>query len=206
MSKRPGNGKGLSPQQARFVEAYLADPSMNVQAAMRVAGYGDGFIRGHSHRMLDRPAVKVAVEAAIAARSRRTQITQDDVLRELYIILTSDVRNFHVDDEGQLVLREGVPDWAWRAVSSVKHKIRTFTDDNGNTETNREIEFRLWDKTSATKQVGEHLGMYLKKIEHKLPEGGGVLAVPMPVDPAQWAEIAAAQQRALTAGRATKTE
>lgn len=81
MSKRPGNGKGLSPQQARFVEAYLADPAMNVKAAMRVAGYGDKYVRGHCHEMLSNPAIRDAVSVEIAARSARTQITQDYVLQ-----------------------------------------------------------------------------------------------------------------------------
>lgn len=108
---------------------------------------------------MQKPAIRDAIREQQSARSARVQLAADDLLEELAVIVKSDVRHFLVDDDGTLTLRDGVPDRAWRAVSSVKHKIRTFTDDDGRTETNREIEFRLWDKNTAIKTAREHLGL-----------------------------------------------
>ena len=188
---RPSSSHELTAKQARFVALYLADPALNAQHAAMAAGYAPTTAAA---RLMNRPPVQAAIAKGMQARSDRTQITQDDVLKELMVIMTSDVRNFEVDADGDLILREGVPDHAWRAVQSVKR--RTTVGVGGTTH---EIEVRLWDKTAATKQAGEHLGMYIKKHELTVPEGGGVLAVPMPIDAAQWGEIAAAQQRQLTA-------
>lgn len=189
----------LTHLQQRFVDEYLATNPLNARIAAERAGYSPGVVKSQSARLLDVPKIADAVRAGMAARTERTKITADDVLRELYVLLTSDVRNYHVQDDGTLVLRDGVPDSAWRAVSSVKHKVRV-TDDG---ETLREIEFRLWDKTAATKQLGEHLGMFLKKVEIDIPKGGGVLAVPVLQDVTQWAELAEQQQRALMRGHET---
>lgn len=59
------------------------------------------------------------------------------------------------------------------------------------------IEVKLHSQTEALLALGKHLGLFVEKHEIKLPEGTGVLAVPIPVDAAQWAATAAAQQAAL---------
>ena len=202
MRRRPAKQKPrtnktrLTAMQQRFVSALISDPDMIVTNAMRAAGYTEKTATRAQHTIVEVPAVREAIMAEMAARSARTHITQDEVLRELHLILTSDVRNFNVSDDGTLTLREGVPEAAWRAVSSVKHRIRTTNEG----DTIREIEFRLWDKTAATRQVGEHLGMYLKKVEHSgevRHAVAGVMVVPGPIDAAQWAINAQAQQQAL---------
>ena len=87
----------------------------------------------------------------------------------------SDVRDFCVDHEGQLVLRDGTPDDAWRAVSSVKHKIRTFTDQGGNTEVTREVELKLWDKNTALEKLAKRNRYYPpEKLELTGKDGGPV--------------------------------
>lgn len=50
----------------------------------------------------------------------------------------------------------------------------------------------------ALELLGKHLKMFTEKLEHSVPEGSGVLAVPVPVDASVWAKAAALQQAALT--------
>lgn len=45
--------------------------------------------------------------------------------------------------------------------------------------------------------LGKHLAMFTEKHEVSVPQGTGVLAVPIPVTPGQWAEMAAKQQATL---------
>jgi len=174
----------LTPKQEAFVAEYLVDLSAT-QAAIR-AGYSPKRADAIGYENLRKPEIAAAIAAAQAERAERVEVTADRILRELAILGFSDVRNFLVDDTGQLYLREGAPEEAWRAVSSVKHKIRSFTTDAG-TETTREIEFRMWDKNAALEKMAKHIRFYPpEKLEHSGPEGAPVAlrVVHEVVDPA----------------------
>lgn len=192
----------MNPRQTRFVAEYLVDLNAT-QAAIR-AGYNPKTAYSIGHRLLTRnPEIGPAVAKAMEERGKRVEITQDSVLREIAIMLRSDVRNFMVDpDTGELVLADGAPDEAWRAVSSVKHRTTSFGRGDDKT-TERTIEFRLWDKPAAALMAGKHLAMFTEKHEVTLPPGSGVLAVPVALDAAQWAAGAVVQQAALVARPAT---
>lgn len=164
----------LTPKQERFVSEYLVDLNAT-QAAVR-AGYSAKTAKAIGAENLTKPAIQSAVTAAMAERSRRTEITQDAVLTELAILLRSDVRHFRVDEQtGALVLSDGAPDSAWRAVSSVKHR-RTVSGHGKDRETTYEVEYRLWDKPAAVKMAGQHLAMFTDKQEIT-GAAGGPLAV-----------------------------
>lgn len=102
----------------------------------------------------------------MAARSERVQISQDDVLREILLIMKSDIRHYDVDEDQQLIVKEGVPDSAGRAVSSFKRRIRYDYSAEGAPTKITETEVRLWSKTSAIEHAAKHLGMLTQKIEH----------------------------------------
>lgn len=147
----------LTPRQEAFVAEYLLDLNAT-QAAIR-AGYSPKRADATGYENLRKPEIAAAIAAAQAERAERVEVTADQILRELLLIGLSDVRNYEVDHDGRLKLRDGAPDAAWRAVSSVKHKIRSFTTDAG-TETTREIEFRLWDKNVALEKIAKHTRWY----------------------------------------------
>lgn len=165
----------LTPKQEAFVREYLVDLNAT-QAAIR-AGYSAKTAEAIGRENLGKPRIAERIEAAVSARNQRTEVTADRVLRELAILGFSDVRHFAVDHDGTLKLVEGAPDDAWRAVSSVKHKIRTFRDDNGNTETNREIEFRMWDKNAALEKIAKHIRFYPPEKLELTGENGGPVQV-----------------------------
>lgn len=171
----------LTPRQDAFVREYLIDLNAT-QAAIR-AGYSAKTAKVQGARLLTNVDIADAIVAGQSTRSERTEITADRVLRELGIIGFSDVRNFAVDDKGTLTLVADAPDEAWRAVSSVKHKIRTFTDRDGNAETNREIEFRLWDKPTALEKIAKHIRFYPpEQMEVTGKDGGPVRVAGADVD------------------------
>lgn len=145
---------GLSPKQQRFIEEYLVDLNAS-QAALR-AGYSARTAFRSGIENMQKPAIKAAISEAQARRAERVGITQDQVLVEFGIVSFSDVRNYVIDNQGNVQLAEGAPDCAMRAVSSIKKKIIPVGEGKHAYET----EIRLWNKPAGLRMVGEHLGMF----------------------------------------------
>lgn len=157
----------LTPKQARFVEEYLVDLNAT-QAAIR-ARYSAKSAARIGVELLNKTHVAEAIAAAMAERSKRTEVTADRVLLELARIGFSDVmQHYEVDEFGRLSLAADAPDGASAAVSSIKRKTRTFTRD-GDTEVTHEVEYKLWDKNTALASLGKHLGLF--------KEGAGLVDV-----------------------------
>jgi phage terminase small subunit len=72
----------LTLKQERFVQEYLLDMNAT-QAAIR-AGYSPKTVRKNVARLKANEGVQAAIETALAKRSERTEITQDDVLKGLH--------------------------------------------------------------------------------------------------------------------------
>jgi len=157
---------GLTPKQASFCEEYLIDLNAS-QAAIR-AGYSTKNTSSIAAQLMSKTKVRNAIAREMAARSRRTGITQDRVLRELArvaFVNPSDVINF---DTGTVKEDAGADDLA--AVSSCKVKTMSMGEDGDMVE--REI--KLNDKIKALDLLGKHLGMY--------PDGKGTIHVTVPGD------------------------
>lgn len=156
--------KPLTPKQQRFVEEYLVD--LNAAAAARRAGYSEAAARDIGAENLTKPNILAAIEAAKAARSRRTEVTADRVLLELARVGFSDigeVLNFSGTD---LSLRPAaeIPEDARRAIASIK--VRRSVLGSGDEAREVEVvEFRLHDKLSALEKAGKHIGMWPNKLD-----------------------------------------
>jgi phage terminase small subunit len=157
-----------NPRHERFAQEYLVD--LNAAAAYRRTYPRSGVKASEvsGHQLLRNAKVAARVAELQAERGQRVGISADEVLRELKTLLHSDVRDFEVDHQGQLTLRPGAPDEAWKAVASVKHRIITRGKDD-DLETVREIEFRLWDKPKSVTLGMQHLCLVLTR--HANPDG-----------------------------------
>lgn len=82
---------GLTPKQAAFVSEYLVDLNAT-QAAIR-AGYSARTANEQAARLLANVSVSAAIATAMAARSERTEITQDMVLERWWAIATADAND-----------------------------------------------------------------------------------------------------------------
>lgn len=156
--KRPPSPRtrALNARQQRFVEEYLVDLCAT-QAAIR-AGYSEKTAGVQAHKLLKIAEIATQISEAQEKRSRRVELTADDVLRELALLAISDVTHYEVDGVGNLTVKDGVPREALRAVSSIKW--RSSTDQEGNTHVDTEI--KLWNKPKALELTGKHLGMFEK--------------------------------------------
>lgn len=151
---------GLSDQQRRFADGILKGKSQ--REAYESAGYK---ARGDSADSKAARLVRNGKVAAYLAEKRQklekeTEITVERVLRELAIVGFSDHEHYEADARGNLRLAAGVSPHASRAISSIKRKVRTFTDEDGNTEESVEVEYKLWNKNQALDSIGKHLGMF----------------------------------------------
>lgn len=81
---------GLSEKQKAFVEQYLIDMNAT-QAAIR-AKYNPRTARQIGTENLAKPAIKAAIDAAIAKRNERLRMSQDDVVRMWETLSSTDPR------------------------------------------------------------------------------------------------------------------
>ncbi len=78
----------LTPKQKRFVAEYLVD--LNATAAARRAGYSAKTADRIGPELLGKTCVSEAIQQAIREREKRTEITQDMVLRIIFTSGSSD--------------------------------------------------------------------------------------------------------------------
>jgi phage terminase small subunit len=142
----------LTLRQQRFVEEYLRDCNGR-QAAIR-AGYSVKTAEVQASENLRIPNVQAALAAAMAARSQRTQITADSVLREIAVLAMSNIQDFEIDDHGNVGLRPGAPPEAMRAVQSLRKKVWQSAEG-----TMVEVELKLHAKAPPLRMAAEHLGL-----------------------------------------------
>lgn len=145
----------LTAKQKIFADEYLID--LNATRAYKVAYprvKKDETARANSSRMLTNANVAVYVEKRMKDREKRTEITQDMVLKELAKIGFANVTDY-VTIEGPYVKvkqTEDMPPDKLGAIAGIKEGA------NG-------IEIKLNDKGKALELIGRHLGMFKDKLE-----------------------------------------
>lgn len=163
--------KKLTPKQRRFVAEYLIDLNAT-QAAIR-AGYSKraaGQIGGEN---LKKHEIADAVQKAQEKRSKRTEITQDRVLRELAKIGFSDIRKvvrwgnteLHVvagEDEN----KEPVPYHGLALTAADEIDDDTAAAIAEVSEGREGLKIKLHDKRGALVDIGRHLGMFTDRVDH----------------------------------------
>lgn len=169
MGKMRGDPE-LNPRQARFVAEYLLDLNAT-QAAIR-AGYSPETANQQASRLLAHAKVANAIAKGKAARSRRTEITQDRVLLELARIAFADPRDYFVWGPRGVVVKPSttLTDEQAPAVAEVSQTItgiETTIDDTGKEVTSPlgTIRVKLADKQAALALLAKHVGGFVDRVE-----------------------------------------
>ncbi len=136
----------LTEKQKRFVLEYLVD--LNATAAAKRAGYKDPNI---GRQLITKNNVSAAVQKAMAERQKRTEITQDMVVRELAKVAFAN-GTFYARVTGggaqvELTDTEALTEDQRAAVSGIK-------------EGRFGIEVSTYDKVRALELLGRHLGVF----------------------------------------------
>lgn len=128
--RKPQKKLGALPVRALlFVKEYLIDLN-GAQAAIR-AGYSEKCAKEQAARLLTNANVKELVEAGMAERAKRTEITADMVLAHWWKIATADPRKLveYIRDSCRYCY--GVDNqYHWSSVAEFVAAVTKFNDDN----------------------------------------------------------------------------
>ncbi len=164
----------LTNKQKKFCDEYLIDLNVT-QAAIR-SGYSKKYAMAHAYELLDKPKIKEYIDKKIKDREKRTEITQDFVLKELYAIAKSNGSNYAevvkksymkpvYDEQGNKIGEEEV---FYKDVEIKETKDLTTNEKKAITaikNTKFGISVETADKVKALELLGRHLGMFKDKVE-----------------------------------------
>jgi phage terminase small subunit len=150
---------GLTVRQARFVEAYLADPVGSRAAS--AAGYSRG--SEQAMRLLRRPNVRAAIAARQASVMAKTDLTAAKVLETLHSIATMDMRGFYRED-GTLKQPQEWTAAQGVGVSSLDVVKRNLTSGDGQVDTVFKV--KLCDRVRALESLAKHFGLLVDRVDH----------------------------------------
>nr|WP_325191353.1 terminase small subunit [uncultured Selenomonas sp.] len=162
----------LTPKQMRFVDEYLVDFNAT-QAAIR-AGYSPKTAAAAAARLLR----NVNIQAEIARRQkdlqRRTEISQDRVVKELARIAFADASDYACIETYMYENKDGTLS-PLQAVSPKDTGV--LSDDQraaiaGIKQGANGIEIKLHDKIKALELLGRHIGMFNDKLSLSGSDGG----------------------------------
>jgi phage terminase small subunit len=156
----------LTDKQQRFVAEYLID--LNATQAATRAGYSRKTANEQGARLLAKVSVRYAIEEAMKAREKRTNITQDRVLQELSRIAFFDIRKLYRED-GSMKAPHELDDDAAAVLAGIDVIEQQTVDVDGEGNVTRSPTLtkkaKVFDKGGALTLAMRHLGMLTDKTE-----------------------------------------
>lgn len=147
----------LTPKQKRFVAEYLVD--LNATAAAIRAGYSKKTAEVIGYENLRKPQIEAAINQAIQEREKRTEITQDMVLRETAKLAFFDIRKMF-DENGKPLDISKLDDAT--AAALVGLDVQDVTDQDGD-YVGYVKKYKMADKIKALELLGKHFGAWEPK-------------------------------------------
>lgn len=141
----------LTPKQERFCEEYLIDLNAT-QAAIR-AGYSANTAREQGAQNLSKLNIQEKIAELQAERSKRTEITQDCVVKELAAVAFAKATDYACIESNTVFIKPTAELTPVQRAAIVGIK-----------QTQSGIEIKL-DKIRALEMLGRHLGMFNDKLE-----------------------------------------
>lgn len=162
----------LTPKQKLFVDEYLVD--LNATRAYKVAGYSvksDNAAAVEGHKLLRNPKIEIYLKERMNDREKRTEITQDKVLKELAKIGFADIKDFLEYRTAKTVVthdEDGEPVIDYQQIIDVidSKDVDTSVIQEVSIGKDGTFKFKLYDKQKALVDIGKHLGMFVDKVEH----------------------------------------
>lgn len=163
----------LNERQRRFVDEYLID--LNATKAAIRAGYSAKTARQIGQQNLSKLDIQEAIAEAMKSREKRTEVSQDKVLRELAKIGFANMADYMkagADGDPYLDFSKLTKD---QAAALVEVTVEDFKDGRGEDARDvRRVKFKLADKRAALVDIGKHLGMFKDRVEFTGKDGGPV--------------------------------
>lgn len=155
----------MTDAQKRFCDEYLID--LNATRAYKVA-YSrckkDETANVNGSKLLRNAKVQEYISAKQKEIEKRTEVTQDMVIKELAKIAFLDIRKLYTEN-GQLKNVADIDGDTAGAISSLEtlEEYEGYGNDREKIGDTQKV--RLLDKTKALELLGKHLGMFKDKVE-----------------------------------------
>ena len=160
----------MTDAQKRFCDEYLID--LNATRAYKVAYPNckkDETAKSAGSRLLTKVNVQNYISEKMKEREKRTEVTQDMVIKELAKIAFLDIRKLYTEN-GQLKNVADIDDDTAGAISS----LETLEEYDGYGDERAKIgdiqKVKLLDKTKALELLGRHLGIFNDKLDVNVKE------------------------------------
>lgn len=160
----------MTDAQKRFCNEYLID--LNATRAYKVAYPNckkDETAKSAGSRLLTNVNVQNYISEKMKEREKRTEVTQDMVIKELAKIAFLDIRKLYTEN-GQLKNVADIDDDTAGAISS----LETLEEYDGYGDEREKIgdtqKVKLLDKTKALELLGRHLGIFNDKLDVNVKE------------------------------------
>lgn len=160
----------MTDAQKRFCDEYLID--LNATRAYKVAYPNckkDETAKSAGSRLLTNVNVQNYISEKMKEREKRTEVTQDMVIKELAKIAFLNIRKLYTEN-GQLKNVADIDDDTAGAISS----LETLEEYDGYGDERAKIgdiqKVKLLDKTKALELLGRHLGIFNDKLDVNVKE------------------------------------
>lgn len=160
----------MTDAQKRFCDEYLID--LNATRAYKVAYPNckkDETANAASSRMLRNVKVQEYISKKQQEIEKRTEVTQDMVIKELAKIAFLDIRKLYTEN-GQLKNIADMDSETAGAISSLEtlEEYEGYGDDREKIGDTQKV--KLLDKTKALELLGRHLGIFNDKMDINVKE------------------------------------
>lgn len=152
----------LTVKQQRFVDEYMVDHNAT-QAAIR-AGYSAKTANAAAPRLLVNVGVQAAIQKALQKQQKRTEITADWTLKEIYKLAKFNSKSLYNPD-GSIIPIHKLDDDTAACIGSIEIAETPAGE--------RTKKVKVWDKGQALDKLARHFKLYDD------PASGGASAPPV---------------------------
>jgi phage terminase small subunit len=165
MRKKEKNLENFTPKEAKFVVEYLVD--LVAKAAAERAGYEGKNCDVIACDLMKKPHIRREINKQLEARRKRTLITADRVLCEIYDMAFADIAEAF-DENGNLKNVHEMPEHIRRCISSIEI-FEEFSKDKEKEFLGYTKKIRFSDKIKNLELLATHLKLLTEKheVEHK---------------------------------------
>lgn len=173
MAGRVDPATGLQEQMMRFAEEYLVD--FNASAAYQRAGYKTrgAAAQAAASRLLANPKVQAYLAGRKEALVSAVRVDQEAVLARIAHMALGDIRRLF-DSEGNLKAMHDLT----AEEAALLQGVEVFEEFEGRGDARTFVgltkKVRFVNRLDAAKTLGQHFGLFAKKVEHSGPGGGPI--------------------------------
>lgn len=151
----------LTDKQEQFCKEYLVDLNAT-QAAIR-AGYSENTAKETGYENLTKPHIQEKIRTLKEERSKKVEVTAEDVLRELKKIGFSNAASYR-ESWDDLKDWDNLTEDEKAAISEISTTVSEW--EKG---TKTKITFKLYSKLDALEKIAKHIGFY--EVDNKQKSG-----------------------------------